>query len=42
MIDNKYEKIIEFNKIKELWSEFAYTDYAKDKIKDMEPYISEA
>ena len=29
------EKQIEFNKVKELWSELAVTDYAKEKIKEI-------
>ena len=30
------DKQIEFEKVKEIWAELAITDYAKEKIKDIE------
>lgn len=42
MDNNKIEKIIEFDKIKELWMSFAMTDTAKKRICSMEPYLSES
>ena len=41
MDTKKTEKIIEFDKIKELWCTFAMTETAKQKIYQMEPYLSE-
>lgn len=41
MDTKKTEKIIEFDKIKELWCTFAMTETAKKKIYQMEPYLSE-
>ena len=35
------EKILEFNKIKEIWAEYAFTQSAKDKIAATHPYLSE-
>ena len=40
MIDS--EKIIEFDKIKELWMSFAMTKVAKQQIQEIQPYLSEA
>ena len=37
----KTEKIIEFDKIKELWCTFAMTETVKQRIYQMEPYLSE-
>lgn len=42
MDNNGIEKVIEFDKIKELWMEFAMTDTAKEKIRNMVPYLSES
>lgn len=42
MDNNRIEKVIEFDKIKELWMEFAMTDTAKEKIRNMVPYLSES
>lgn len=42
MDNNRIEKVIEFDKIKELWMEFAMTDIAKEKIRNMVPYLSES
>ena len=39
---NNIEKILEFDKIKEKWSEFAFTDRAKQQIAETEPFLSEA
>ena len=38
---NNIERILEFDKIKEKWLEFAETKWAKDEIKKSEPYLSE-
>ncbi len=35
------DKILEFDKIKEKWSELAFTEYAKERIRDAVPYLSE-
>ncbi len=35
------EKALEFDKIKEIWSGFALTDFAKREIEGIEPYLSE-
>ena len=35
------DKILEFDKIKEKWSELAFTEFAKERIKDTVPYLSE-
>lgn len=35
------ERALEFDKIKEIWSGFALTDFAKKEIEKMEPYLSE-
>ena len=31
---NKFENMIEFNKVKEIWMSFAYTDNVKEIIKN--------
>ena len=36
------DKQIEFEKVKEIWAELAITDYAKEKIKDIELCFSES
>ena len=41
MDTKKTEKIIEFDKIKELWCTFAMTETVKQRIYQMEPYLSE-
>ena len=38
---NNIERILEFNKIKEKWMEFAQTNWAKNEIKCVEPFLSE-
>lgn len=35
------DKILEFDKIKEKWSELAFTECAKERIRDTVPYLSE-
>ncbi len=35
------EKALEFDKIKEIWSGFALTDFAKGEIEGIKPYLSE-
>ena len=35
------ERQIEFDKIKEIWSELAITDWAKEKIREAGPFFSE-
>lgn len=35
------EKALEFDRIKEIWSEFALTDFAKREIDGIKPYLSE-
>lgn len=35
------DKILKFDKIKEKWSELAFTAWAKERIKDTIPYLSE-
>lgn len=39
---NNIETILEFDKIKEQWMEFARTQWAKDVIQNVEPYLSES
>ena len=39
---NQEEKLLEFNKIKELWAEYALTESAKEKIRNIRPVLSEA
>ncbi len=39
---NKEEQLLEFDKIKELWAEYALTDAAKEQIKQTKPLLSEA
>ena len=38
---NRFENMIEFDKVKEIWMSFAYTDTVKEMIKNMRPYMSE-
>ena len=38
---NKIEKLLELDKIKEKWAEYAFTDKAKQQIWDAEPFLSE-
>lgn len=38
---NRTEKVIEFDKIKELWMSLAMTESAKGRISEMQPYLSE-
>lgn len=38
---NREERILEFDKIKQIWMELAFTQKAKQKIEDMVPYLSE-
>lgn len=35
------EQVLEFNRIKEVWKEFALTDFAKQEIDGIVPYLSE-
>ena len=35
------DKQIEFDKVKKIWAELASTDYAKEKIQEIELYFSE-
>ena len=35
------EKALEFDRIKEIWLEFALTDFAKREIDGIKPYLSE-
>lgn len=37
----KNEKVIEFDKIKQVWSQFAITDWAKASIIEVSPFLSE-
>ena len=39
---NQEEKLLEFNKIKELWADYALTEAAKVKISEIKPVLSEA
>lgn len=39
---NQNEKILEFDKIKKLWQEYAVTDTAKQMVTDTVPYIAES
>lgn len=39
MVDT--EKVLEFDKIKEMWSSYAMTEWAKEEIKVITPYLSE-
>lgn len=39
---NKEEQLLEFDKIKELWAEYALTEAAKEQIKEIKPLLSEA
>ncbi len=38
----KEEQLLEFDKIKELWAEYALTDAAKEQIRETRPFLSEA
>jgi len=38
---NQEERILEFDKIKELWYVYAMTEHAKTRIREMVPYLSE-
>ncbi|MDD3222646.1 MAG: DNA mismatch repair protein MutS [Clostridia bacterium] len=38
---NQEERILEFDKIKRLWMEYAFTEKAKEKIKETEPFLAE-
>ena len=38
---NKMEKLLEFDKIKQKWAEYAFTDKAKQQIWEAEPFLSE-
>ena len=38
---NQIEKSLEFDKIKAIWAELALTDYAKERIIAITPYLSE-
>ncbi len=39
---NREEKLLEFDKIKNLWAEYALTEAAKEKIRGAQPLLSEA
>ncbi|MBQ9766683.1 MAG: DNA mismatch repair protein MutS, partial [Lachnospiraceae bacterium] len=39
---NKEEHLLEFDKIKELWAEYALTGAAKEQIREARPLLSEA
>lgn len=39
---NRFENMIEFNKVKEIWMSFAYTDNVKEIIKNINPYMYES
>lgn len=39
---NREEQLLEFDKIKELWADYALTDAAKEKIRETQPVLSEA
>ena len=39
---NREEQLLEFDKIKELWAEYALTESAKEKIRGIQPVLSEA
>ncbi len=39
---NQEEKLLEFDKIKKLWAEYALTEAAKEKIRGAQPLLSEA
>lgn len=41
MNNKETEKIIEFEKIKQLWLTFAKTDNARAQIRQIQPYLSE-
>ena len=39
---NQEEKLLEFNKVKELWMDYALTESAKERIRNIQPVLSEA
>ena len=39
---NREEQLLEFDKIKELWAEYALTEAAKERIRGVQPVLSEA
>ncbi len=39
---NREEQLLEFDKIKELWAEYALTEAAKERIRNIQPVLSEA
>ncbi len=39
---NREEQLLEFDKIRELWAEYALTETAKEKIRAIQPVLSEA
>ncbi len=39
---NKTEQLLEFDKIKQIWAEYALTDAAKGQIAETEPFLEEA
>lgn len=39
---NRFENMIEFNKVKEIWMSFAYTGNVKEIIKNINPYMYES
>ena len=39
---NQEEKLLEFNKIKELWADYALTETAKERIFRIQPVLSES
>ena len=36
---NNTERILEFDKVKNLWAEFAHTEAAKEKLQKCSPYF---
>ena len=38
---NQEEQLLEFDKIKELWTDYALTEAAKERIRDIRPVLSE-
>jgi len=39
---NREEQLFEFDKIKELWADYALTEAAKERIRNIKPVLSEA
>ncbi len=39
---NREEQLLEFDKIKELWTEYALTESAKERIRNIQPVLSES